>query len=107
METAINPRRVLFPVRLLMIESPKRETANISGGPNRRANQASGVARTMKATVLRIPATKPDQREIIRALRAKPFLARGYPSRQVTAAAAFPGMLMVMDVIDPPYSHPV
>ena len=39
---------------------------------------------------------------IPKALPASPFCARGYPSKQVAAAAGVPGVLIKIAVIAPP-----
>ncbi len=77
-----------------------------SGGPNARANLASGGATSMRPRTDMVPAINDPKAAIPRAGPARPFRAIWYPSRQVMTEAASPGMLTRMEVVDPPYMAP-
>ena len=80
--------------------------AKISGGPNFRANSASGGDKTIRPMTPMVPAMNEAKAEIPSAAPARPWRVIWYPSRQVMTEAASPGILTRMDVVEPPYWVP-
>ncbi len=86
--------------------NPQRMRDTYSGEANFRAKLAKGGARKSRPKRLIVPAMKEAMAAMPRAGPALPLRAIWYPSRQVTTLAASPGMLMRMEVVDPPYMAP-
>ena len=103
---AISPRtseRLASPVTS---DSPTSRSAKDSGGPNESASLVSGKARSTSPMVATVPPTKEPIAAIASAGPARPRFAISYPSMQVTAEAASPGVLINTDVMVPPYIAP-
>jgi hypothetical protein len=84
----------------------KTISAKYSGGPNFRANLATGRARKTKIMVDISPPIKDAIAEIARAVSACPFLAIGYPSKQDATAAPSPGTFNRIELLEPPNIAP-
>src|SRR5680860_33206 len=103
---AMNPlmRLPLESVTAAVNENTRR--ANISAGPNFKANLAIGNARNTINITLIIPPIKEAQALMANALPAWPLRVMGYPSQQVTIAEASPGVLIRIDAREPPNIAP-
>jgi hypothetical protein len=77
-----------------------------SGGPKRSAHAASVGASSISPTTPSVPATKEPIAAIASAGPARPFCVIAYPSTQVMTDAASPGMLIRIEVVEPPYIAP-
>ena len=84
------------------IVKPKIANAKYSGWPNSYASWARIGAKKTRIITLKIPPTVLETVAIPKALPASPFWAKGYPSKQVAAAAGVPGVLIRTAVIAPP-----
>ena len=81
-------------------------TAKVSGGPNINVNSATMGAAKVRISVATMAPKKWEQKAVVRASQALPFLAMGYPSKQVATDHGSPGMLNRIEVITPPKSAP-
>jgi hypothetical protein len=101
-----NPFKTLPSDREAVAVKAKTISAKYSGGPNIKAIFASGKARKTKPIAASRPPIKEAIAEIARAASASPFIAIGYPSKQVATADASPGMLSKIELRDPPNIAP-
>ena len=102
----IRPFTMDSPARLVTSVRPMKASAKYSGGPKDKAKLESAGAMKVSRTTARVPAMKDASAAMPSAGAARPFLARAYPSRQVTTEADSPGTLIRIDVVDPPYMAP-
>ena len=85
---------------------PSTMRLKYSRGPNSKATSVRGSAKAAIRTVAKHPAMKLPKAATPRAAPARPSFASLWPSRHVTTAAASPGMLTRMAVVEPPYCAP-
>ena len=74
---AINPLTRDDPATLEMIDKPKKASANVSGALNFKAKLANCGATSMRTMTLRNPPVAAEMVETVKALFAKPLLAKG------------------------------
>ncbi len=86
--------------------SPNTISEKYSAGPNLSASSDSGTETAAMKTVATHPAKKEARAAVASAAPASPLSAIWWPSRQVTADDVSPGMLMRIDVVEPPYCAP-
>ena len=86
--------------------SPSTISEKYSAGPNFSASSDSGIATDATMIVATVPAKNEARAETVSAAPACPFRAIWWPSRQVTTDDDSPGMLIRIDVVEPPYCAP-
>ena len=77
-----------------------------SGGPKPSAILVSGTASSVSAITPMVPPMKEPQADMARAAPARPFLAIWWPSMAVITEDDSPGVLIKMEVTEPPYCAP-
>ena len=85
---------------------PSTISEKYSAGPNLSASSDSGIETAAMKTVATQPAKNEARAAVASAAPASPLRAIWWPSRQVTADDVSPGMLMRIDVVEPPYCAP-
>ena len=86
--------------------NPSTISEKYSAGPNLSASSDSGMETAAMNTVATHPAKKEARAAVANAAPASPWRAIWWPSRQVTADDVSPGMLIKMEVVEPPYCAP-
>ena len=86
--------------------SPSTIRAKYSDGPNFVAKLDTTGARDMNNTTDIVPPMTDARQDMPRAFPAFPCRAMGYPSRVVIMAAESPGVLIRIEVMEPPYMAP-
>ena len=86
--------------------SPSTISEQYSAGPNLSATDDNGGENAAIITVATQPAKNEPSAAIASAAPASPLSAIWWPSRQVTADEVSPGMLIRIDVVEPPYCAP-
>ena len=95
-----------FPARLVTLERPRSIRPKYSAGPNFSASEMIGTAKSIRPTMLNVPATKEPIAAMASAGPARPWRAIWYPSRVVTTDEASPGTFTRIEVVEPPYMVP-
>ena len=80
--------------------------ANSSGAPNANATSASGGANIVNRITEMVPPTKDAVAAATSARSARPWMARGRPSKVVATAVDAPGIPSMIDEMAPPYMAP-
>ena len=104
---AMRPRQGLPEAARLMMTRENSRIMLYSGGPMRRAMEATGAARNMSTRSLAVSAVTEANRAVLSALPLFPFFASGYPSNVVIMACGVPGMLNRMAGMEPPKLAPL
>ena len=94
------------PPRPTKVAKAKSISAKISGGPKDRAVVARMGVKSVNSTVATVPPTNEASAAVTSARLARPFSAKGRPSKVVATAVEAPGMPKVTDEIAPPYIAP-
>src|SRR5215467_10356826 len=82
---------------------PRVISEKYSAGPNSSATDVSGAPSAATSTVDTQPAKNDPMAAIASAGPARPFFAIWNPSRVVITDDASPGMLIRIEVVEPPY----
>ena len=106
MNSAVMPRKVLFPSTALTVVKASSINIKYSGGPSLTASSATMGANSVTNTVAMVPATKEPIAAVASAAPARPLLAILLPSMAVTMLAVSPGVLSKIEVVEPPYMAP-
>ena len=101
-----SPRATDAPSSTDTVVNATTVSAKYSAGPKRSANDASGGAKNVSASVASVPATNEPIAAVVSAAAPRPWRAIMWPSIAVTIDAVSPGVLSRMLVVEPPYIAP-